>query len=69
LALSILNLVPTDLLVFLDLLESIKTLDKRPAAVHHHNKEEHHARISGKLKHVDDSHSLQGKHGKTHGIC
>ena len=57
----------------LDLLDAIKTLDNAPASVHHHVKVHHeaHAKSKGghKLKEANDSHSLQGKHGKTHGVC
>jgi len=58
-----------------DLLDTIKSLDKTPVAVHEHAKAEHevntHQKKNRSSKHsgVDDSHSLQGKHGKTHGIC
>jgi glutamate decarboxylase len=58
-----------------DLLDTIKLLDNAPAAVHEHMKQEHEvvlklkAEASSKHTDVDDSHSLQGKHGKTHGIC
>ena len=60
---------------FTDLLDTIKLLDKTPVAVHEHAKVEHEANThqkkqrSSKHSEVDDSHSLQGKHGKTHGIC
>jgi glutamate decarboxylase len=58
-----------------DLLETIQTLDNRPAVVHEHVKEIHQQRIKSKAakshKHsgANDTHSLQGKHGKTHGVC
>jgi len=58
-----------------DLLETIKILDKAPASVHEYAKVAHEestqakAEASSKQTDVDDSHSLQGKHGKTHGIC
>jgi glutamate decarboxylase len=58
-----------------DLLDSVKTLDNAPASVHEYHKQTRQATIQAKAaastKHtdVDDSHSLQGKHGKTHGIC
>lgn len=58
-----------------DLLDAIKLLDNAPAAVHEHMKQVHEADLqlkteaSSKYTDVDDSHSLQGKHGKTHGIC
>ena len=60
---------------YTDLLDTIKILDKAPASVHEYHKQMHHERTHAKAKasskhtHVDDSHSLQGKHGKTHGIC
>jgi glutamate decarboxylase len=56
-------------------LETIKVLDKAPASVHEYHKQAHveaaqaKAEASSKHTDVDDSHSLQGKHGKTHGIC
>jgi hypothetical protein len=56
-------------------LDTIKLLDQAPASVHEHAHEMHKQQIAAKavasLKHTDadDSHSLQGKHGKTHGIC
>jgi len=58
-----------------DLLDTIKILDNAPATVHQHMKQEHEvilklkAEASNNQANVDDSHSLQGKHGKTHGIC
>jgi len=58
-----------------DLLSTITILDKAPASVHEYHKKMHHERTRAKAKasskhtDVDDSHSLQGKHGKTHGIC
>jgi len=58
-----------------DLLDTIKTLDNAPASVHEFHKQAHihatQAKAQKSTKHtdVDDSHSLQGKHGKTHGIC
>jgi glutamate decarboxylase len=55
-----------------DLLATIKILDKAPASVHEYHKQAQQERIQEKAEastNVDDSHSLQGKHGKTHGIC
>jgi len=58
-----------------DLEDAIKVLDKAPAAVHQYAAEAHghaveaKAQKSKKQTSVDDSHSLQGKHGKTHGVC
>jgi glutamate decarboxylase len=58
-----------------DLLATINILDKAPASVHEYHKQAQQERIQDKAKtstkhiNVDDSHSLQGKHGKTHGIC
>ncbi|KIM87390.1 hypothetical protein PILCRDRAFT_95723 [Piloderma croceum F 1598] len=58
-----------------DLLDTIQILDKAPASVHEYQKLVHKeatqakAEASSKHTDVDDSHSLQGKHGKTHGIC
>jgi len=58
-----------------DLLDTIKVLDNAPASVHEYSKKANEvavqtkAQASGKRTDADDSHSLQGKHGKTHGIC
>ncbi|KAF7974993.1 hypothetical protein HWV62_10591 [Athelia sp. TMB] len=58
-----------------DLCDAVTLLDKAPAVVHEYAQKEHEekqhikAKRSGKQTHNDDSHSLQGKHGKTHGVC
>jgi len=58
-----------------DLLDTVKVLGNAPASVHEYNKKEDEnaiqtkAEASGKCTDADDSHSLQGKYGKTHGIC
>lgn len=61
--------------IYADLLDTLTVLDKAPASVHEYLKVEHKEHIEVKadfsLKEtfVQDSHSLQGRHGKTHGIC
>jgi len=58
-----------------DLLDTIKLLDKAPALVLEHASKTHKEQVSVKAQaslkwtEADDSHSLQGKHGKTHGVC
>jgi len=58
-----------------DLCDAVSQLDKSPAHVLAYVKQQHEeaqdlkAKHSNKHTNVDDSHSLQGKHGKTHGIC
>lgn len=69
------SVLSNSIILNLDLVDTIKSLDKTPVAVHDHAKAEHEANThqkrnrSSKHSGADDSHSLQGKHGKTHGIC
>lgn len=58
-----------------DLLDTIKILDQAPASVHAFHREAHRQQtmlqMERSVRHtdVDDGHSLQGKTGKTHGLC
>jgi len=58
-----------------DLLDAIKILESVSAPVHEQVHELHKERVkvkaanSHKYSRVKDTHSLQGKHGKTHGVC
>jgi glutamate decarboxylase len=63
------------LIYLIDLVDTIKFLDKTPTTVLDHAHEVHKEKVaikaeaSYKQTDADDSHSLQGKHGKTHGVC
>ena len=68
-------MISTPIRLVVDLLDTIKLLDKAPVSVLVHAHETHKERVSAKAQaslkqtDADDTHSLQGKHGKTHGVC